>query len=53
MVVHTFDLSMQRRVDLWVPGQPDLPRDLQDSQGYVKTPSQKTKVRGTKSARVI
>lgn len=48
MVLHTFNLSMQmqRHVDLWVPGQPDLPRDLQDSQGYVETPSQENKSEG-------
>jgi hypothetical protein len=33
-------LRRQRQVDFWVPGQPGLQSEFQDSQGYTEKPSQ-------------
>jgi hypothetical protein len=40
MVVHTFNPSTQEAVavDFWVPGQPGLQSEFQDSQGYTEKP---------------
>jgi hypothetical protein len=42
-------LRRQRQVDFWVPGQPSLQSELQDSQGlHRETLSQKTKTKKKK-----
>jgi hypothetical protein len=37
------NLRRQRQADFWVPGQPGLQSEFQDSQGYTKKPCLKKK----------
>jgi hypothetical protein len=41
-------LERQRQVDFWVPGQPSLQSELQDSQGYTEKPCLEKKQNKTK-----
>jgi hypothetical protein len=41
-------LGRQRQVDFWVPGQPGLQSEFQDSQGYTEKPYLKKKKKSFK-----
>ena len=38
IVVHAFNLTLRKQVDLWVWGQVGLQSEFQDNQGYTETP---------------